>query len=204
MEGITKLTREFRERFICTGVNRASAACKSDNFDQFFAIFLATKRIALIKEGMPEKLDSYNKIYSWALEKTAKCKVKDDCTAPLAQFAYGVLRDYLDLTSGAPEATYLARATKDYEEEREEARKIQRFYACAHQKIGELDDRLSSAEIIAKAAIASCRSNLQPGNSLNNDDLFNSVGGNLTVSILGNRTKKSKPTNTPSTSKSGN
>lgn len=192
LDEVGKVANDFIERFICNQERSFNSLCGSKSIDQLFPIFLSTKKLALTKEMGKERFDDYKKIYAWVVEKASRCRAKDDCVDPFSQFAYGAMRDYLLRDSVASENTYLYKAKKSYDSEKEEAAGMREFYICTNKKVKELDDRVSSVETIAKAAIASCRYNLLPNSSLKNDDIFNIVGGDLAAAILSSRAKKRK------------
>lgn len=153
------------------------------NDDLALALFFANKRFNQIREARPNSGSQYAQFLMSIYNDRALCSSPNKCAEELNAFARGVGWDLARHLDSARETPYLSQKLKQLEKDKAEAAAVAQYMACLPQKIKMLDDRLTSADVVASAVFASCRAML-PEKFANNPYMADAERPKITAAVL--------------------
>lgn len=148
-------------------------------------------------EWMPQHSALVKEMLSLAL--ATHCSDTRSCLMPLRNFEYTLSKDMSHFIEGDESAPNLQQAKATYAEQKARQDQVTRFWSCVSQNIKELDDNLSSADIIATAVFGVCKSSMSMFTAEAAVQLEAAVRPNIIAKILSARkaTSKTSPKRVP-------
>lgn len=170
------------------------------NDDLALALFFANKRFNQIRDARPDSGPQYAQFLVSIYNDKALCSSPTKCAEELNAFARGVGWDLARHRDSARETPYLSQKLKQLEKDKAEAAAVAQYMACLSQKVKTLDDRLTSADVVASAVFASCRAML-PEEFANNPYIDDAEKPKITAAVLEARNARPLPSvkNLPAT-----
>lgn len=178
--------------FKCDKTEQGNEPMCQRNDELAMAVFFANKRFNQIREERPDSGSKYAQFLVSIYNNKALCSSPTKCAEELNAFARGVGRDLARHLDGNRETPYLSQKLKQIEKDKAEAAAIAQYFACLPKKIKALDDRITSADVVASAVFASCRAKL-PEKFANNSYMAEAERPKITASILEARNARSLP-----------
>lgn len=179
--------------FKCDKTERENEWMCQRNDELALAVFFANKRFNQIREARPDSGSKYAQFLVKIYNNKALCSSTTKCAEELNAFARGVGHDLAQHLDGNRETPYLSQKLKQLEKDKAETVAVAQYLACLPQKIRALDDRLTSADVVASAVFASCRAML-PEKLANNRNMAEAEQPKITAAILEARNLRPLPT----------
>ena len=178
--------------FKCDKTERGNESMCQRNDELAMAVFFANKRFNQIREERPDSGSQYAQFLVSIYNNKALCSSPTKCAEELNAFARGVGRDLARPLDGNRETPYLSQQLNQIEKDKAEAAAIAQYFACLPKKIKALDDRLTSADVVASAVFASCRAML-PEEFANNRFIADAERPKIIATILEARNARPLP-----------
>jgi len=160
-----------------------SPLCAKDP-DTMETLYAVLMRLGQVKEACAVEQGQVDAVLHNWISKVIECQgTPHGCGKLLLQLDLRGLGDDLAKAASKQSCDYFQRSVTSAAEDTESRAAINRFRGCVKQKIPALDDRLSSAETIARAVVGACRNELPVNLKFNPAAMENAIPG-LTAQVL--------------------
>lgn len=178
------IAASFQAKMDCgTPAWKDSPVCANDP-DTLETLYALLMRLGQIKEACVIEQGQVDAVLQNWINKVIECQgTRQGCGMSLVQIYLAGLEDDLARIASKQSCDYFKQSFAGAEEDTERRAATNRFRACVKQKIPALDDRLSSAETIARAVAGVC-SNELPVNLKSNPAAIENAMPGLIAQVL--------------------
>lgn len=149
----------FQKRLGCNSNPKAASPLCAKDSDTLETLYSFAFRLMQIKEACPVSQEQLDSVANNWLDKVFECS---NCDLSGLRWSISSLGDDLARVANKQSCSYLSIAIEQVSKDKEQAEATTRFRACLKRTIPAIDDLISSADVVASAVFAACRSELTP------------------------------------------